>query len=340
MSAADSVPRAAIVGCAGWVLTPAEAAAFAAANPLGFILFRRNCRDRRQLAALTAALRRAVGRDDAPILIDQEGGRVARLGAPEWWQPPAARAIAAVGAGAASLAWAAGRLIAADLGAAGITADCAPCLDLAWPGSSDVIGDRAFGADPGVVARLGRAFAEGLRAGGVQPIIKHVPGHGRAEVDSHTALPRVAVPRSELAVTDFAPFAALADQGWAMTAHVVYAAIDVDQPATLSPRVVAEVIRGQIGFAGVLVSDDIGMGALTGGVGERAQAAIAAGCDVVLECSGILDNALTAIAGAGPLTTAARGRLERARRAVGAADAADLARLRRDVDEACAGTAA
>jgi beta-N-acetylhexosaminidase len=279
------VPRAAVFGCAGPTLTRAERDFFAAANPLGFCLFARNCQEPGQLRDLVAGLRDSVGRDDAPILIDQEGGRVARLTPPHWRRIPAAARLAELPEAEEAVRLAM-RLTADDLAALGITIDAAPVLDLPVPGADAVIGDRAYGTDPAEVAALGRAACDGLLAGGVLPIIKHVPGHGRATVDSHRDCPRVATEREILERTDFASFRALAGMPWAMTAHVVFAAIDPDQPATLSPRIIGEVIRGAIGFDGVLVSDDLSMGALGGGIGERAEKAIAAGCDVALHCNG------------------------------------------------------
>lgn len=279
------MPRAVVFGCGGPTLSPAERDFFAAANPLGFCLFARNCEEPAQLRDLVAALRASVGRADAPILIDQEGGRVARLTPPHWRRIPAAARLAELPEAEEAVRLAM-RLTADDLAQLGITIDAAPVLDLPVPGADKVIGDRAYGAEPGRVAVLGRAACEGLLAGGVLPIIKHIPGHGRATVDSHHDCPRVPAGRAELEATDFAPFRALATMPWAMTAHVVYTSIDPDRPATLSPRVVGEVIRGAIGFDGVLVSDDLSMGALGGGLGERAANAIAAGCDVALHCNG------------------------------------------------------
>lgn len=296
-------PRAIVFGCAGEELSAAERAFFAAADPFGFCLFRRNCREPAQVRELVAALREAVGRGDAPILIDQEGGRVARLGPPHWPRYPSAARLAALpdplAEEAAGLAM---RLIADDLAALGVTVDCTPVLDLPVAGADAVIGDRAFGSEPARVARLGRAAADGLLAGGVLPVIKHIPGHGRATVDSHHACPVVDTPHDTLAATDFAPFHALADLPWAMTAHVVYRAIDPQVPATLSPHVIADIIRGEIGFDGVLISDDVSMGALGGTFGDRAGGAIAAGCDLALHCNGERAE-MEEIAAAVPLLT-------------------------------------
>lgn len=281
--------RAFISGCAGPVLSPEEIAFFRAADPFGFILFKRNCETPAQISALTAALRDAVGRD-APVLIDQEGGRVQRLGPPHWPAYPAARvfgdlyATDPVRARRATLLGM--RLIAADLRAVGIDVDCVPCLDIPIESAHDVIGRRAYGLEPTVVADLGRAAADGLMAGAVLPVMKHMPGHGRAGVDSHLALPVVETRYDELDAIDFRPFAALKDLPFAMTAHVVYTAIDPDQPATLSQTVIRDVIRGRIGFEGCLMTDDLSMKALSGSVTEKASRAIAAGNDLVLHCNG------------------------------------------------------
>lgn len=308
-------PRAAILGLAGPVLAEEERRFFAESDPLGFILFKRNCETPAQLKRLVDDLRASVGRADAPVLIDQEGGRVARLGAPHWRQPPAAAIFAtlaeqdlALGGEAARLN---ARLMAADLAAAGINVDCAPVLDLPVPGAHDVIGQRAHGRTPDMVATLGRAVCEGLLEGGVLPVIKHMPGHGRATVDTHHALPVVATGEAELRRTDFAPFHALNDMPWGMSAHVVYSAIDADRPATTSPQVIDRVIRGHIGFGGVLVTDDLSMQALSGTVGDRAAAALAAGCDVALHCNGKMDEMRSVMAVAPPLGEASLARLER-----------------------------
>jgi len=283
-------PRAVIFGCAGLRLEPAEYDFFRASNPLGFIVFARNCDSPGQLARLVADLRSAVGRSDAPILIDQEGGRVIRMGAPHWRKPPAAGVIGAVAerdqAVGRRAAWLNARLIAADLRHVGIDVCCLPVLDMQFAGASSVVGDRAFSADVENVAQLGRAAAEGLLAGGVLPVIKHIPGHGRATSDSHHALPRVDAPLGELEYSDFRPFRALNDMPIGLTAHVCYQALDADLPGTFSAKVIAAAIRGSIAFDGLLLSDDLSMQALSGTMGERAGAAIAAGCDVVLHCNG------------------------------------------------------
>ena len=308
----DKRPRAIVLGVAGEQLTAEEKSFFAQADPLGFVVFRRNCRTRDQLRALVAELRSCVGRGDAPVLIDQEGGRVARLQPPEWRvYPPAAQIAALPDPAALEAARLAAWLIADDLAGVGITVDCAPVLDLPVRDADPVIGDRAWGTEPGRVARLGRAFCEGLLAGGVLPIIKHIPGHGRARVDSHRALPRVEHNRAVLSHSDFAPFRALSAMPWAMTAHIVYGSIDDAAPATLSRAVIDTVIRGEIGFGGVLVSDDISMEALDGTLGERARRALNAGCDLVLHCNGVLDEMIEIAEAAPPISSAAQARIVR-----------------------------
>jgi beta-N-acetylhexosaminidase len=312
----DRLPRAVVLGCAGEHLTPEEHRFFAAADPLGFILFRRNCRARDQLRALVGELRLCVGREDAPVLVDQEGGRVARLQPPEWRRYPAAEQIAALPDPlAAEAARLGARLIADDLAEVGITVDCAPVLDLPAREADPVIGDRAFGNEPARVARLGRAFCEGLLAGGVLPVIKHIPGHGRARVDSHRACPRVEANRATLSHSDFAPFRALCAMPWAMpwamTAHIIYAAIDDAAPATFSRPLIDTIIRGEIGFSGVLLSDDIAMGALDGSLGERTRRALDAGCDLVLHCNGVMAEMAEIVDAAPPISPTARAWIAR-----------------------------
>jgi beta-N-acetylhexosaminidase len=284
--------RAFIAGCAGPVLSADEFAFFREAEPWGFILFRRNIETPGQVRALTAALRETVGRDDAPILIDQEGGRVQRMGPPHWPAYPPGRAFGRVSANdplvRRDLARLGARLMAEDLRTVGITVDCVPVLDVPVAGAHDVIGDRAYAADAATVAILGRAAAEGLIAGGVLPVIKHMPGHGRAGADSHHALPVVRASRHELEAQDFIPFRHLADMPLAMTAHVVYTALDPIAPATTSRKVMREIIRGHIGYDGLVMTDDLSMNALSGSLRDRAEAAFAAGCDVALHCNGKL----------------------------------------------------
>ncbi len=311
--APGKAPRAVILGCTGEELSPEERRLFHAADPVGFILFRRNCRDPAQIRDLVAALRGAIGRDDAPILIDQEGGRVARLAPPLWRRYPSAGRLGLLPEPqAAAAARLGGRLIANDLRGLGITVNCSPVLDLPVPGADPVIGDRAYGSEPRRVASLGRSVCEGLLEGGVLPVIKHIPGHGRASLDSHHVCPVVEAGADELSHTDFAPFRALAGMPWAMTAHIVYMAIDPTAPATLSEHVISQAIRGEIGFDGVLVSDDLSMQALGGEIGERAARALAAGCDLVLHCNGDHREMEAIAAATGPISARAAARLARA----------------------------
>lgn len=277
--------RAVIFGCGGTALSAAERAFFAEAEPWGFILFARNVESPAQLRRLTTELRASVGRD-VPVLVDQEGGRVQRLRPPHWrdWLPVLDEATVLPSERRARGLRLRARLIAAELRDAGIDVNCAPVLDLAGPQTHAVILNRCLGGDPAEVAALGRAIAEGLLAGGVLPVVKHMPGQGRASLDSHLALPEVTADREALEA-DFAPFRALADLPLAMTAHVVYRALDPARPATQSPAVV-RLMREAIGFDGLLLTDDLSMKALAGGFGERAAASLAAGCDVVLHCNG------------------------------------------------------
>ena len=311
---------AAILGCAGPTLSVAELDLFRDARPWGFILFKRNIETPQQVRALVEALRACVDRPDAPVLIDQEGGRVQRLGPPHWRRYPAGRAYgqlpAPVGREMARLG---ARLMAHDLAALGINVDCLPVLDVPAPDGHEIIGDRAYGETPQDVARLARAAAEGLIAGGVLPVIKHIPGHGRAQADSHLDLPVVEASLEALDHRDFAPFRVLSDMPMAMTAHVVYAAIDARAPATTSAEVIERIIRQAIGFDGLLMSDDLSMKALSGDFTERARAALAAGCDVALHCNGDMAEMKAVLAGTGPLAgraahraAAALGRLPRA----------------------------
>ncbi|MFQ5567056.1 MAG: glycoside hydrolase family 3 N-terminal domain-containing protein, partial [Paracoccaceae bacterium] len=282
--------RAVIFGLAGPELQAAERAFFARSAPWGFVLFARNVESPAQLSRLTADLRDAVGRD-APVLIDQEGGRVARLGPPHWrrWQPVLRLFAKADGGADEDAALEATRLryrlIAGELAALGIDVDCVPLLDVLAPGAHDVIGERALGSSAEAVARRGRAVCEGLRAGGVLPVIKHLPGHGRAAVDSHHEAPRVAARREALEAVDFAAFRPLAHEALGMTAHVVFEAVDPGHCATLSPAVIA-VIRREIGFDGLLMTDDLSMNALPGAMADRVTGALAAGCDMILHCNG------------------------------------------------------
>lgn len=287
-------PRAFICGCSSTVLTADEEAFIRDAEPWGLILFKRNVLDRDQMRALTDRFREIAGRADAAVLIDQEGGRVQRMAANHWRAYPSAARLAAVSADPVEqikVVRLATRLIAHDLAEVGVNVDCLPVLDLPVAGSHAIIGDRAYGEDPETVARLGRAAAEGLMSGGVLPVFKHVPGHGRARSDSHLELPTVELSREELERTDFAPFKANADLPIAMTAHVVFKAIDPERPATLSPVVIEDIVRGHIGFDGLLMSDDLSMKALSGSFRDRARALFAAGVDLALHCNGDLSEA-------------------------------------------------
>ncbi len=282
---------AVVFGCAGTVLSPQERDFFHTVDPLGFILFARNVEAPDQVRALVAALRASVGRAAAPVLIDQEGGRVARLKPPHWPVRPAAAVFGelfqrrgrSVACEAARLD---GRLIADDLQRLGIDVLCAPVLDLRRPTTHAAIGNRCFGADPLVVSDLASSFIDGVVEGGVIPVIKHIPGHGRATTDSHFDLPVVDTDAAELADSDFVPFRVLASRAWGITAHIVYRAFDPDRPATQSKIVVGDVIRGQIGFDGFLMTDDLSMRALGGDCAERTERALDAGCDAILHCNG------------------------------------------------------
>jgi beta-N-acetylhexosaminidase len=307
--------QAAIYGLAGERLSADERAFFRDADPAGYILFRRNCVDRAQLRALTDELRALSGRDDLPILIDQEGGRVARLPSPEWPTFPPGERFAALYATAPMSAIEAARAnaqaIALVLAEAGVNVDCLPLLDVRQPGASDIIGDRALGSEPMQVAALGRATLDGLAAGGVVGIVKHMPGHGRARVDSHKELPVVDATEEALAV-DLEPFRTLRNAPMGMVAHIIYAAWDSERPSSQSPFVIGEVIRGRIGFDGFLMTDDLGMQALSGGSGERSRRAVEAGCDAALHCSGVMDEMVDVAANVGPLTEKGAERLARA----------------------------
>lgn len=308
-------PAAVIFGCAGTILTDAEKSFYERIDPLGFILFQRNCELPEQVKALVEFMRAAVGRR-VPVLIDQEGGRVQRLRPPHWNRRPAMAQYGRLAVRDLDLARRAAtlhaRLIAADLLALGIDIDCAPVLDVPVEGVTEAIGDRAISADPQIVATLGRAVRDGLLTGGVMPVVKHLPGHGRALVDSHGDLPVVRASRGELAAIDLVPFKALANSPWGMTCHCVYAAVDPVLPATRSPKVIAELIRGEIGFDGVLVTDDLSMGALSGSFDERSRTALAAGCDLALHCNGKMAEMEGVAFGVGPISDATAARLARA----------------------------
>ncbi len=299
-----ATPRAFITGVSGLALSDEERAFLREQRPWGFILFKRNIDNPAQVISLVEDLRNSVGRSDAPVLIDQEGGRVQRLGPPHWPFYPSGAIFSALYDAEPEeglrAAWLSSRLIADDLGAIGVDVDCLPLADVPVSGADAVIGDRAYGTTPEKVATIARAVTQGLEAGRILPVLKHIPGHGRATADSHHRLPVVDTPRGELDRTDFAAFRPLADLPMAMTAHVVFSAIDAAQPATTSAKMIAEVIRGDIGFQGLLMSDDVSMNALAGSIAERSRAAIMAGCDVVLHCNGRLDE-MQAVAGAVPV---------------------------------------
>lgn len=299
-----------IVGVAGTELSEREAAFLKEARPCGLILFARNCAGHDQIRALIASVKDALGSDALLVLIDQEGGRVQRLKPPHWRHAPSGAEFAALyaraPARAARLLRSNFQLIGEELRALGIDVDCAPVMDVPVPGSHDVIGDRAYGADPATVAELARQVCEGLIDAGVVPVIKHIPGHGRATSDSHKELPRVDADLATLRATDFAPFQTFCQApdrpvAFGMTAHVVYSAIDPNLPATTSRAVIEDIIRGEIGFTGLLMSDDLGMKALTGPFDERAARSLAAGCDVVLHCDGNMDEMEAVARGTGAL---------------------------------------
>ncbi|MGJ0395906.1 MAG: beta-N-acetylhexosaminidase [Methylocystis sp.] len=326
--------RAFICGLKGVALDKEERAFLREAAPWGVILFRRNIDAPEQVSRLTADVRAALGRE-APILVDQEGGRVQRLGPPHWRAYPAAARFELAGADAAQaerLAWLGARLIAHDLRQVGVDGDCLPVLDAPAEGSHNIIGDRAYSRDPVRVAALGRAAAKGLMAGGVAPVMKHIPGHGRARADSHFELPVVEASRAELERVDFAPFKANADLPMAMSAHVVYTAIDPAAPATLSKTVIGDIIRGHIGFDGLLMTDDLSMKALTGSFRERAERAITAGCDIVLHCNGDLAEARPVAEGGGELSGRALARAEKALECVRSVAAFNIAEARQQFE--------
>ncbi len=308
---------AAIFGCAGPVLLVQEADFFREYDPFGFIIFARNVENPGQLRRLTADLRNAVGRD-APVLIDQEGGRVQRLGAPHWrdWQPPL-DTVARAGAQAARAMALRSMMIAAELRAVGIDANCAPVADIASAATHPFLRNRCYGTDAQSVTHIARAVADAHLAMGVLPVVKHLPGHGRATADTHHDLPTVTADLADLTATDFAPFRALIDLPMAMTAHIIFAAVDATRPATQSPDMI-KIIRDVIGFAGLLMTDDLNMNALSGDLTDRTARAIAAGCDIALHCKGDLAQMIAVAVAAGDMTAAAQSRASQAlaRRAI------------------------
>ena len=310
--------RAAILGCSGLSLSREEEAFFRDVEPWGFILFARNVEAPDQVRRLVDQLRATVDRPDAPVLIDQEGGRVQRLGPPHWRRYPPGRAYGELASNdpllRREITRLGARLLAHDLAALRINVDCVPVLDVPVAGAHDVIGDRAYAKTPDGVALLGRAACEGLIAGGVLPVIKHIPGHGRAMADSHHDLPVVDTAYNELDAWDFAPFKMLSDMPMAMTAHVVYSAVDAKRPATTSKKAMRQVIRGALGFDGLVMSDDLSMKALGGEFADRARNSLAAGCDVVLHCNGDMAEMKAVLAGTKALSGQA---LRRAKAALG-----------------------
>lgn len=308
-------PAAAIFGLEGKALNDAEKHLFSEVDPLGFILFARNCENPEQLKKLTTSLRELLGREDVLILIDQEGGRVARLKPPHWQKIPPAGFFADVAdmsiAKGRSTVYANARLIARDLHAAGINVDCAPLADVPVKDAHDIIGDRAYGDDPHQVSILAGAMASGLLDGGVLPVLKHIPGHGRAKADSHEALPIVNEDLPTLRRSDFIPFKALAHLPLGMTAHILYTAIDPEKPATLSEKVLG-LVRNEIGFDGLLMSDDLSMKALSGSFEDLTKESLAAGCDIVLHCNGNMEEMQPIAKALTPLSTKTELRFERA----------------------------
>ncbi|RAU22644.1 beta-N-acetylhexosaminidase [Paramagnetospirillum kuznetsovii] len=314
---ANNQPSAAVIfGCAGPALSDEERRFFARVHPLGFILFARNIESPDQVRALVSDMRACVGRPDAPVLIDQEGGRVQRLKPPHWRKAPPGEPFAKLAAHDRAAAREAlrlnFRLIGRELRDLGIDVDCAPVLDVPIVGAHDVIGDRAYGRSPDMVADLAVQVMEGLLDEAVLPVIKHIPGHGRAMVDSHHALPVVEASMAELEARDFPPFRALCHAPWAMTAHVVYTALDSRHPATTSAKVIGDIIRGALNFDGILVSDDLSMKALGGSFEERTRASLDAGCDVVLHCNGDMAEMQAIASAVRPLGDQALRRLDRA----------------------------
>jgi beta-N-acetylhexosaminidase len=283
-------PRACILGVSGTELSNWEKGFFREADPVGFILFARNVEDHEQIKSLTRSLREVVGNSNVPIFVDQEGGRVMRLKPPHWRKIPAAGVFGELfkinPEDAREAAYINARLMAMDLRDAGFNTTCAPVLDLRFPGMSDVVGDRSYGSDVGTVVMLASAVAAGLLDGGVAPVIKHIPGHGRAKVDSHKDLPVVSTKHSALSELDFAPFKQMKDVLAAMSAHLLFTDIDDQRPGTVSPTIINEVIREEIGFENLLISDDLSMEALGGSIGSRTHECLRAGCDVALHCNG------------------------------------------------------
>ncbi|MDQ0135161.1 beta-N-acetylhexosaminidase [Neorhizobium galegae] len=319
-----SESKAMILGSSGPTLTADEVALYRDERPWGFILFARNCVEPAQITDLVASMRDAIGRPDAPVLIDQEGGRVQRIRPPMIERYPSAAVLGELyrqdREKGLRAAWLISRLHAFDLMKFGINVDCLPVLDVPIEGASNVIGDRAYGFDPKTVAEMGQAAADGLKAGGMLPVMKHMPGHGRGMADSHHELPVVTVSRAELEAHDFLPFVAMKSELMAMSAHIVFTAIDPDEPATISRKVIDEIIRGHIGFDGLLMSDDTSMNALKGTIGERAARIVGGGCDIVLHCNGVMDEMKAVVKEAIPLAGEALRRTKAVQAAFGPGD--------------------
>lgn len=327
-----SESKAMILGSSGPQLTEDEISFYRDERPWGFILFARNCVEPAQITDLVAAMRDSVGRPDAPVLIDQEGGRVQRIRPPMIERYPSAAVLGEIyrrdrEAGLRA-AWLMSRLHAFDLMKFGINVDCLPVLDVPVEGASNVIGDRAYGFDPALVSAMGQAAADGLKAGGMLPVMKHMPGHGRGMADSHHELPVVTASRAELEAHDFLPFVALRNELMAMSAHIVFTAIDPAEPATISRKVIDEIIRGHIGFDGLLMSDDTSMNALKGTIGERAARIVGGGCDIILHCNGLMDEMKAVVKEAIPLAGEALRRAKAVEAGFAPADGADEEMLR------------
>lgn len=327
-----SESKAMILGSSGPQLTADEISFYRDERPWGFILFARNCVEPAQITDLVAAMRDSIGRPDAPVLIDQEGGRVQRIRPPMIERYPSAAVLGEIyrrdrDAGLRA-AWLMSRLHAFDLMKFGINVDCLPVLDVPVEGASNVIGDRAYGFDPALVSAMGQAAADGLKAGGMLPVMKHMPGHGRGMADSHHELPVVTASRAELEAHDFLPFVALKNELMAMSAHIVFTAIDPTEPATISRKVIDEIIRGHIGFDGLLMSDDTSMNALKGTIGERAARIVGGGCDIILHCNGLMDEMKAVVKEAIPLAGEALRRAKAVEAGFAAADGADEEKLR------------
>ncbi len=327
-------PAAAIFGLEGLTLTEAERAFFAEVKPFGFILFARNCQSLEQVTALVASLRALTGRPRLPVLIDQEGGRVARLRPPHWRASPSAQALSAIAAtdlpAAKRAVRANARLLGAELHELGITVDCAPLADVPIEGAHDIIGDRAYSRDPWIVSQLAAEMAQGLMESGVLPVLKHIPGHGRATADSHEDLPEVTTPLEELYDTDFVPFRALRNLPLGMTAHIRYHALDAERPASTSP-VAIDYVRGQIGFEGLLMSDDLSMKALKGTMQELTAQVLDAGCDLVLHCNGKMEEMLAIAQALRPMDEAAQRRADSAAYLLTEPAALDCAQAEHDI---------